>query len=85
MKAIVVIVLLALIACLAMSAGCSSNGGIANPMEGVKLNMNIPITKAPNSFIDPHAVPAPTPTVNATLAEGEFAITPTSTYVFRYE
>jgi hypothetical protein len=82
MKAIVVIVLLALIACLAMSAGCSSNGGIANPMEGVKLNMNIPITKAPSSFIDPHAPVAvtaiPTTPVNETVV-------PTSTYVFRYE
>ena len=82
MKAIVVIVLLALIACLAMSAGCSSNGGFANPLDSVKLNMNIPITKAPNSFIDPNAPVAatamPTTTVNVT-------ITPTSTYVFRYE
>jgi hypothetical protein len=51
-------------------------------MDSVKLNMNIPITKAPNRFIDPNAPVAatamPTTPVNVT-------ITPTSTYVFRYE
>lgn len=84
MKYMLVAMVCIVLVCLALSAGCSSNGGIVNPMEGVKLDMNIPITKAPNSFIDPKA-PTPVAVTGAPTTSVNITVTPTSTYVFRYE
>jgi len=66
--------------------GCNDQGGLYNPMEGVTVGMNVPIVKAPNSYIDPNIAPAPAPVVNTTMASGEFAVTPVpGKYAFTYE
>jgi hypothetical protein len=69
-----------------LTMGCNDQGGLYNPMEGVTVGMNIPIVKAPNSYIDPNTAPASAPVVNTTMASGEFAVTPVpGKYAFTYE
>ena len=62
-KEIVVVIIVAIFV---LSMGCM---GIQAPIfpKGA-IGMNIPIQKAPNGFVDPHA-PAPTPTVNITVTQ----------------
>jgi len=60
--------------------GCNDQGGLYNPMEGVTVGMNVPIVKAPNSYIDPNIAPAPAPAATANVTQ-----TPMGQYAFTYE
>lgn len=78
------IIVIVMVIFMVLLSGCTSSGGIAVP-EMPKLNLVIPVTQAPITFITP--VPASTPTLPVLQNVTEpITTTPTakSTYTIMY-